>query len=184
MKKRKLYVLDKDQVAYRPINSSSIVFLSIAVLTIGMIIGVGSVKPSVLNPEHSIFAFRSQKKEFSEKVFIDYMKEVGIRFPEVVHAQGIKECGFKSPRFKNHHNIFSLRKASNRPSTAIGHDEEGYCIYEDWQQSVLDYALYQTTYTRPIKTREQYLQYLKLSYAEDTNYVSSLIQIIKQKYGH
>jgi flagellum-specific peptidoglycan hydrolase FlgJ len=47
--------------------------------------------------------------------------------------------------------------------------------------SVLDYALYYSTYLYKLKTEGEYFEYLRQNYAEDPTYVQRLKQIIKKQ---
>ncbi len=74
-----------------------------------------------------------------------------------------------------------MKFANQRPSTALG-DENGYAYYHCWKESLEDYALYQSCFLNNIRTKEQYLDYLKQNYAEDTLYISKIkAQILKNK---
>lgn len=126
------------------------------------------------------------KVKFVEKVTqfsIDELKStlitMNIKFPHIVLAQAILESGnFKSKVFLTNNNMFGMRIAKSRPTTA--HDNgSGYAMYDNWIMSVLDYALFQSAFLRKIDTEEAYYRYLSDNYASDPTYVNKLKDIAK-----
>lgn len=112
--------------------------------------------------------------EFSEEALKLYLKDINIKFPEVVLAQAKLESGnFKSKLFIEHNNMFGMRVAKQRPTLADDKNT-GYASYQHWRSSVLDYAYYQSRYLKQYNTKEKYLNRLGQVYAEDPNYVSKL----------
>ena len=72
-----------------------------------------------------------------------------------------------------------MKQARIRPTTALG-TNIGHAYYNDWKESVYDYALYQAAYLRKIKSEEQYFEYLGSYYAEAKHYVKALKKVIKK----
>ena len=62
-----------------------------------------------------------------------------------------------------------MRLPQSRITTAIG-SNLNHAKYSCWQDSVIDYAIYQSTYLKD-KNKEEYLAYLKANYAENPAYV-------------
>lgn len=110
-----------------------------------------------------------------EREIFDYIYEIGIKHPDIVHAQAMLETGrLSSSIFIKYNNLFGMKKAYKRPSTAIDHTDDLYCIYRSWQESVIDYALFQTYVLRNRElSREEYYELLG-SYAESENYVQTI----------
>lgn len=120
-------------------------------------------------------AKQDELNEENLKAFIDQMH---LQNKDIVFAQAILESGnFKSFICKNNNNLFGMKVAASRPTTAIA-EENNHAVYKDWQSSVIDYAMWQSSYARNL-TKEQYLQLLGEMYAEDTNYVNALKNLIK-----
>jgi uncharacterized FlgJ-related protein len=106
-----------------------------------------------------------------------------LEHPEIVYAQAVLESKFfTSKLFKRNHNMFGMKVASSRPTTAIGTNGE-YAEYNNWRDSLLDYALFQAAYMRGF-TFDEYMEKLSRSYAEDDEYTSKLIRIINNKKHH
>jgi hypothetical protein len=115
---------------------------------------------------------------FSEDKLIAKLTELNVKFPYIVLAQSKLETGnYTSKIFKENNNLFGMREAKQRITTAIG-TEHNHAYYHSWHESVLDYAFYQCRYLSGINTEEQYFNYLRQSYAEDPSYVNRLITIV------
>ena len=68
-----------------------------------------------------------------------------------------------------------MRQPGNRITTAIG-SNLNHAVYNTWQESVIDYAIYQSTYLKNMD-RKQYLLYLHNNYAENKNYINLINQL-------
>lgn len=111
---------------------------------------------------------------FSEDNFMIVMKRFGIRFPEIVLAQAKLETGsFSSKIFRENNNLFGMKVARTRLCVAKG-ERRGHANYEHWTYSVMDYALYQSTYAKRVRTRDGYLRFLSRGYAENDKYIESI----------
>lgn len=118
--------------------------------------------------------------EFSPDNLRKYIKLCGIRFPDIVYAQAVLETGgFKSTIFLESNNLFGMKKAMSRPTTALS-TSRGHAMYDSWMMSTIDYALYQSAFLRDIKTERGYLEYLSDNYAEDPDYINKVIKISKR----
>jgi uncharacterized FlgJ-related protein len=101
----------------------------------------------------------------------DYIEHCGIANPEIVYKQAILETGnFKSRLFKEDNNLFGMKYPRNRPTTAIGVNDNGSAIYYSWEHSILDYMIWQNKYYKS----GDYYKFLKRVYAEDSVYVRKL----------
>jgi flagellum-specific peptidoglycan hydrolase FlgJ len=73
-----------------------------------------------------------------------------------------------------------MKEAKIRATLAKG-TNRGHAYYENWQSSVVDYALYYATYLSDIKTEGEYFEYLRQNYAQDPTYVERLKSLIKKR---
>lgn len=120
-----------------------------------------------------------KQEELNAENLRNLLNELHIQNKEIVYAQAILESGnFKSSICRNNNNLFGMKVASSRPTTAIG-QESNHAVYKDWQSSVIDYSLWQASYARNL-SKEQYLQLLREMYAEDPNYMESLLKLINK----
>ena len=128
-----------------------------------------------------VVSLEEQKNTFTEDKFADELKRLNVRFPHIVMAQSIIETGgFKSNIFKENHNLFGMKQANIRINTAKG-TQNGHAYYDNWYESVYDYAFYQCRYLSTIRNEQEYFTYLSTSYAESGDkYVSALKDVIKK----
>lgn len=120
-------------------------------------------------------------KNFNKKEFIEYLMQIKVKFPDIVFAQATLECGFKSKMFKTKCNLFGMRVAEQR--TSLGEGEPGeYAKFNNWKESVIDYALFQSEVLSHIETREEYFSFLQRRYAKDPKYCQKLKSIIKKQW--
>ena len=119
--------------------------------------------------------------EFSTDKMVYLMKELNIKYPHIVYAQSLIETGhFDSKIFKENNNLFGMKQARTRVTTAQG-TQYNHAYYDNWRESVYDYAFYQCRYLSGLKNEEEYLAYLGRSYAEDPNYVSKIRGLVKRE---
>ena len=112
--------------------------------------------------------------EFKDSVYL-YIQELNIDHPEIVFKQACIESGhFRSQLFVEHNNMFGMKMPRLRPTVGKIKTEsrfKEYAYYNNWKESVIDYAIYQS-YTAKKLSEKEYLDHLKRSYAEDTTYVT------------
>lgn len=122
-----------------------------------------------------------EKNKFSEQKLINLLTELNVKFPYIVLAQAKLETGyFKSKVFKENNNLFGMKEARVRVNTAKG-TNLNHAYYETWQQSVYDYAFYQSRYMSKARTEGEYFTALDASYAEASKYSQSLKAIIQRE---
>jgi len=133
-----------------------------------------------LSQEDKLIVIR-EYNEFSENKLIEKITELNFRYPHIILAQAKLESGhFKSTIFLENNNMFGMKEAKLRANLAKG-TNRGHAYYDTWQESVIDYALYYSSYLRSIKTEGEYFEYLRQNYAEDPTYVQRLKQIISKQ---
>jgi hypothetical protein len=96
--------------------------------------------------------------------------------PDVVMAQSILETGhYKSDLYLMHNNLFGMKKARVRTTTAIGSTENDYASYQTWYDSVRDMRLFQQWYLSRGRDLSDYLVFLDtIGYAEDPLYIPKI----------
>ena len=116
--------------------------------------------------------------EFNEEKLILKLKELNLPYPHITLAQAKLESGeFSSRIFKENHNLFGMKEARVRINLAQG-TQYGHAYYNNWEESVLDYAFWYASYARKCKTENEFFQLLDQQYAEASQYISSLKNII------
>jgi len=117
----------------------------------------------------SILNGYSQTKE---EVY-NYCIEIGIQHPGIVLAQSRLETGnFTSSMCKVNNNLFGMKEAKQRRTTALG-TRNKHAYYSNWKQSVYDYLLWQNKY---YKGGDYYEFLLSVGYATDKEYLNKLKQ--------
>jgi uncharacterized FlgJ-related protein len=111
---------------------------------------------------------------FSKQNLIQYMEEIGIKYINFTLAQAIHEsANFRSRRFIQDNNMFGMRKATQRKTTASGVRNK-YATYTSWQRSVDDFLLMQKNILKKHKTKSAYMVYISRNYAADGSYMQKL----------
>jgi len=86
--------------------------------------------------------------------------KLNIVYPDVAMAQAKWESAhFKSDVFKENNNVFGMKLALQRDTTAVGKNR-GHAKYNNWQDSVKDYKLWQDSNGMSKLPKELYLNRL------------------------
>lgn len=118
---------------------------------------------------------------FSEEQLIEEIKLYNFKHPHIILAQAILESGnFTSNVFKSHNNMFGMKIAKSRV-TCAQKDVGDYAYYNNWKMSLVDRALYETTYLRKSKSEDDYLKAMCASYAEDVEYRRKLQKVVDSR---
>lgn len=182
-----LYYYCKKRLLFKNINHTIVV--AFVAYTFSLILGTflithNSDRQRVIQsitPEERMIVINQNKRPFSEDSLIFILNELNVKFPHIVLAQSIVETGHWTSRvFKENHNLFGMKEAYVRVHTAKG-TQHNHAYYENWIESVYDYAFYQCRYLSSISTEESYFKYLSESYAESPTYVHSLKKVIEDE---
>jgi len=131
--------------------------------------------------ETELIVLDSSESTFSREALVEEIKKLNIRFPHIVLAQSILETGYWESRiYQENHNLFGMKQARARATTANG-TQLGHAFYDDWKESVVDYALYQAAYLNKLRTEKKYMNYLDRNYAEAKDYDKKLQTIIERE---
>jgi flagellum-specific peptidoglycan hydrolase FlgJ len=188
----KLYQFDNKTLQFKKINNTKLnLFLGLVTCCLFLILGSLVIPKSSDRleqlTEYEKVVLVAEMNKFSEDKFVSKLKELNFKFPYIVYAQSLVETGgFTSHIFRENHNLFGMKEAKVRLNLAKG-TQYNHAYYDNWEQSVMDYALYASSYLKELNTEDKYFQYLSQNYAEDPNYVSKLRKIIqdnnlKQKF--
>lgn len=179
-KKESLYKYDSEALVFRKTNRLlkyriivAVLFLSVSLLSF---VAVKKPQKEYITTEMEINL--KTNNTFSEEDLIKEIKRLPFKYKDIVLAQAMIESGhYKSPLFKEAHNLFGLREARARATTAKG-TVLNHAQYANWKESVLDRLIYEVKYLDKLN-RSQYLLYLDRVYAQAGGYDKSLEQIIK-----
>ena len=108
------------------------------------------------------------------------IRQIGINFPDLVFSQTMLESAeLKSKLSVSNNNIFGMRLAKKRPTTAVG-ERNGYAVYLDWYSCLLDYYEYQKYVLKErAVSKAKYLSMLGRRYAEDKHYIAKIRRNMK-----
>lgn len=153
-------------------------FIIFVITIISLVYSVSSKKIIINNtkflPQEVKTLVIRENNKFSKDLFKKEIKKLNIKFADIVYKQAVLESdNFKSTIFKENNNMFGMKLARSRITTAIG-VKRNHAYYNNWRDCLIDYALYQEAYLRSIKNKDEYLQYLSKYYAEDSNYIYKL----------
>lgn len=131
-----------------------------------------------LNLIFTIVILLIQNQLFSTPTISDVYNEIvgnSIKFPEIVLAQSIKECGwsYDSYNASRRNNLFGMTGGHKCES-----NKYGYKIFENWEESVRDYKLWQD---RRYNGETDYCLFLKRSgYFSSDDYCDDLNWILRE----
>lgn len=148
---------------------SKIGVIVVICVALGVLIGKYT-REITISPSHKI----KDTLAFKDSV-LTYLFELRVQHPSIVYAQFVLETGnFTSKIFLKNNNICGMKMPWSRPTTAVG-IRDGHAVYKTWQDSIIDYVIYQSCYLRNL-THDEYLERLN-SYAEDEAYLTKVMRI-------
>lgn len=97
----------------------------------------------------------------------NYIDKCNIKYPDVAFAIIRIETGNLTNIEGN--NLFGMKCAKQRPYTYTSSGKNSHAIYDRWEDSILDYAIFSAIYCRN-KSKEEWIEYLAKNYSENENY--------------
>lgn len=160
------------------LKSRLIIIAIIAGILASVVFNVLMVKLNKTLEEQQMILIIAKQNQFDNEKLVNKIKDMNFQFPHIVYAQTLLETdSFNSHIFKENNNLFGMKMATKRINLAHGIQNE-HAYYDNWMESLYDYALYYSTYLYRLQTEEEYFSYLSQFYAEDYNYVQKLRNII------
>lgn len=159
----------------------TILIVSLVACFISYVVGINRGSTMITPFEKELVILDTKEQPFSQEELVEMLKDLNVRYPHIVLAQSILETGhYSSTIFKTNHNLFGMKEARRRVKTAKG-TQLNHAYYENWKESVYDYAFYQCRYMGRIDSEDNYYQALDASYAEAGQYSFKLKQIIERE---
>jgi len=178
----KIYKYNQSTLQYEPIPHLSKVLkgLAIFLLLFGFIGATSEKEDNYIITAEDVLLVNSQN-EFSEDKFISMLDEINLPYPHITLAQAKLETGnFTSKIFTENHNSFGQKEAKVRINLARG-TQYGHAYYNNWEESILDYAFWYSTYASKCKSEEEFYQLLDKVYAEDELYSKKLKNMVEEE---
>ena len=180
-----LYRYNKNLLIYTKVKFGEVLFkgsilLIVLIAVLGLKSAVDRARVDNLTYEEKLIIL-GDFNQFTEEKLIQRIENLNFRFPHIVLAQAKLETGnFSSKSFTYANNLFGMKQARARSTTANG-TAMGHAQYDNWMESLYDYALFTNAYLNKIRLESQYYDYLSQNYAEDPKYVSKLKNIVKKE---
>lgn len=184
------YIYNKRNLEFEKISFKNLFYILLVTFTVAAICmkialvnahEKAFIEASAIPIEEGFYTVENEADVFSQEALVKELKRLNVRFPEIILAQSILETGhFSSRIFIENNNLFGMKQARARSTTAVG-TQLGHAFYDHWKQSVMDYALFQNAYMNKLRKKKAYLKYLDKNYAEADNYDKTLLQIIERE---
>jgi len=186
---KKIFKYNPDSVSFELIQSKTYIKVGAYILgafiflfLMGWITGTNKYIINKINHKTEITDTLYIKIEpFSEELLIETLKNCNIKYPYIVLAQAkLESAYFTSKIFRQNHNMFGMRKARQRITSAES-EKSTYAYYRDWKDCLYDYAMYQSAVMCNITNADEYYTKLGERYAEDPEYVGKLKSIVNKE---
>lgn len=134
-----------------------------------LLYGPGTDRDPVKDLENWLYSCAELTPE-NLKIAIDLN---GIISADIIMAQSRLETGnYQSVLCTMYNNLFGMKKARIRPTTARGATDNNYATYLTWYDSVKDLKLFQDWYLSRGRDLTDYFGFLEsIGYAEDPHYL-------------
>ena len=179
----KLYTFNSKTLKYKSFNvRGGLVRVTILFLIIFSLLGISqpSIRTEYITATEKLLLIEETNK-FSEEHLIEEISKLNFKYPYILLAQAILETGeYQSKIFKENNNLFGMKEARVRLNLAGG-TQYGHAYYDDWKESLTDYALWYSTFAYKCKNEKQLYKLLNKQYAEANYYPQALQRIIKNK---
>ena len=179
----KLYTFDKETLTYNKIfQLNRFAKLTFLFVTSILLLGVssGPVKKEYITDTEKVLIIE-EYNSFNEDKLIEEISKLNFKFPHIVLAQAILETGhFESKIFIENNNLFGMKEARVRLNLAKG-TQYGHAYYDNWKESVSDYALWYSTFAYKCKNEKQLYKLLNKQYAEANYYHQALKRIVEKQ---
>lgn len=185
----KIFKYNKDELKFEQINPKSYIKIAsyilisfIILFIIGWASGTNKYITNHLIQRNEITdTLVVLEKPFTKADFIELIKDCNIKYPHIVVAQAEIESGnFTSEIFRHNHNMFGMRMARTRITTAEK-EVNGFAYYRDWKDCVYDYAMYQSSSMSGADNEQEYFDRLGEKYAQDSSYVGAVKAVIARE---
>ena len=186
-----LYTYCKESLSFRKVTPTRKLGIVALVIFAGIYLSMTSMVTNAkqqaykeafnLPAETELVILDITEDQFTQGQLVEELKRLNVRYPYIVLAQSILETGYWESRiYQENNNLFGMKQARARATTAKG-TQLGHAYYDNWKESVTDYALYQAAYLNKLRTESKYLKYLDKNYAEAKNYDDALLAIIERE---
>ena len=148
-----LYTYCKESLSFRKVTPTRKLGIVALVIFAGIYLSMTSMVTNAkqqaykeafnLPAETELVILDTTEDQFTQGQLVEELKRLNVRYPYIVLAQSILETGYWESRiYQENNNLFGMKQARARATTAKG-TQLGHAYYDNWKESVTDYALYQ-----------------------------------------
>lgn len=124
-------------------------------------------------------AVLERKLSYTQEDLYAYVDELDVWYPEIIKAQiALESSNGISSLAKQTNNLFGMKKVYTRNTTQELTDYNTYGVYKNYKLSIIDRVLWDYHIFTSKPDKDEYINTLKMIYAEDKNYIDKLINII------
>jgi hypothetical protein len=174
----KLYYYDSNSLLYKKVKFNSYIWGIIISFLIFSSFGFSTAFKFNDFVEKIPIIIRENNDSFSEDKLRKEIRHLNLKYEDVLIKQyKLETSSGKSEIFKRNNNLFGMKVATQRPTTAIG-ENLNHAYYSNWKECVIDMGFWQLQNARDIKSEDEYYQLLDGMYSETNNY-STILKSIK-----
>jgi hypothetical protein len=180
---KKLFYYNKEKLVYESVHPKTYLKYAgvlIVAFGLGWVTSTNKIVNRIIS-KHQVDTLVFHTTPFSEDALVTLLKECNMKYPHIVLAQArLESNNFKSAAFKRNNNMFGMKRAYQRITTAQN-KKDTYAVYRDWVDCVYDYAMYQSSVMCNVSNEGEYFAKLGERYAEDPLYVLKLKKMIEEQ---
>ena len=125
-----------------------------------------------------------KNEPFTDSSVYNLALSLGAMYPEVAVAIAFIESGNgKSRLARRQHNLFGMKVAKKRKTTQLKSKSKGYASYASWQESVIDFILWEKYRFKNKPSKDVYINKICKTYARDPHYKSKLNSYMKKFFN-
>lgn len=176
-----LYKYDKESISFKKVSYVKWLVMWTSISSLVFLYGI-ALPPRVelvdkLTPIEKYIVI-DEETQFTEEKFIEEIRRLNFNFPHLVYAQSYVETGAWTSRiYRENNNLFGMKEAMIRAHLAVG-TQHKHAYYNNWKESLYDYALYYSEYLSKIKDEDRYIDYVNQRYAEHPEYDLMIREIL------
>lgn len=160
---KNLYWFNEKELKYEPHKGSNFKIL-VTVVVAFLLLGATSIVKINHTFEKIPVIIDSSKEECTLDKTYKLAKEIGIKFPDIYVAMVAIESGnLSSPIYTELNNLTCMEYTRGRPSLGKNTGKR-FARFDDWKQSVYDFAIWQTYCSKSNISREDYFKLLDRVY--------------------
>ena len=160
------YKYNPETLRYEPVKARLYTLKTLGVLAICLaILGFSTaIKVNTIIQRVPVYLEHKEEPCNAETVKA-YIKTLNLRFPDIVYRQILLESNyFKSPICHDLNNLTCMEVAAIRPTLGqdVGHR---FARFNNWKESIIDYALWQASFAKEVRNEEEYYELLDKVYS-------------------